>query len=93
MDAALSMLLVRTFSYRRHLCPVLRLSFICDVPALRDPRGLVRVQKTMLTLSFNYFIMSNLMLVIIRSPSRQSICAVCSAGNMHRIPIIFVGAQ
>ena len=37
------------------------------------------------------FTVSNPMLAIIRNPSRESICAVCAAGNMHQIAIIFVG--
>ena len=37
------------------------------------------------------FTVSNLMLVIIQTPSRESVCAVCVAGSTHHIPIIFVG--
>src|SRR4051794_20393941 len=37
------------------------------------------------------FTVSSLMLAIIQTPSRKSVCAICAAGNLHQIASIFVG--
>jgi hypothetical protein len=75
------------FSNRQHLRSVLRSyatyqHFITQVSSSPEDHTHTPIQQ---------FTVSNLMLVIIQTPSREIVCAVCVAGNMHQIPIIFVG--